>query len=168
MTNKEMAEIFGVMLLAWPRAEAFQDGISKLGPTIKLWANCTQEIDFWTGQQAMRRLCMTQKFPPTIAEFREQAAEFKKDLWYTVRGVFDELDMMDSLGISLEDYYAGLPQDDFKRKVISAMGGVDKLTDPGGQWNHQGFQDTLILLLQSKSLSASSVPMMTDGKEKFK
>ena len=73
MTNKEMTELFSVMLLAWPQAEMFKGGITKLGPTIELWTTCTRDIDFWTGQQAVVLLCKTSKFPPTIAEFRQQA-----------------------------------------------------------------------------------------------
>lgn len=168
MTKKEMSELFSVMILAWPNAEIFKGGTQKLGPTITLWTSCTEDVDFWTGQQAVRRLCKINKFPPTIAEFREQVAEFKKDLRYTVCGVFEELKMVDFLGGSLEDYYAGLPESDFRRKVISAMGGVDKLTAPNGLWNYGGFQETFVSLLQNKGLPASSVPMITDGKEKFK
>ena len=47
MTHKEMSEIFAVMLLAYPNAEVFKGGITKLGPTINLWVTCVPEIDFW-------------------------------------------------------------------------------------------------------------------------
>lgn len=57
MTGKEMTELFAVMLLAWPNAETFKGGIAKLAPTIKLWVSCTTDVDFWTGQQAVIRLC---------------------------------------------------------------------------------------------------------------
>lgn len=40
MTKKEMTELFGVMLLAWPNAEMFKGGVAKLGPTIELWTAC--------------------------------------------------------------------------------------------------------------------------------
>ena len=73
MTKKEMSEIFAVLLLAYPNAETFKGGIQKLGPTISLWATCLQDVDFWTGQQAVVKLCRECKFPPTIAEFREKA-----------------------------------------------------------------------------------------------
>ena len=73
MTLKEMTELFSVMLLAWPGAETFKGGVAKLGPTIELWTACTKDTDFWTGQQAVVLLCKSSKFPPTIAEFRQQA-----------------------------------------------------------------------------------------------
>ena len=57
MTGKEMTELFAIMLLAWPNAETFKGGIPKLAPTIKLWVSCTANVDFWTGQQAVVRLC---------------------------------------------------------------------------------------------------------------
>ena len=86
MTGKEMTELFAIMLLAWPNAETFKGGIPKLAPTIKLWVSCTADVDFWTGQQAVVRLCQHCKFPPTIAEFREQVDNVNKDI-DTVGGV---------------------------------------------------------------------------------
>ena len=68
------------MLLAWPNAETFKGGIKKLAPTIRLWTASTMDVDYWTGQQAIIRLCKICKFPPTIAEFREQAKAVNKDL----------------------------------------------------------------------------------------
>ena len=73
MEGKEMTELFLVMLLAWPNAEAFKGGIPKLTPPIKLWTSCTADVDFWTGQQAVIHLCQHCKFPPTIAVLCETA-----------------------------------------------------------------------------------------------
>ena len=73
MTQKEMTEIFGVMLLAYPNAETFKGGIQKLAPTINLWCTCLTDVDFWTAEQAVIKLCRECKFPPTIAEFKEKA-----------------------------------------------------------------------------------------------
>lgn len=78
MTRAEMTEIFAVLMLAYPYAEMFkapgkQAVMEKLAPTITLWATCLADVDFWTGQQAAVRVCRVCKFPPTIAEFREQA-----------------------------------------------------------------------------------------------
>lgn len=77
MTKKEMTELFGVMLLAWPNAEMFKGGVAKLGPTIELWTACLTDVDFWLGQQAVIRLCRECKFPPSIAEFKEKADAVK-------------------------------------------------------------------------------------------
>ncbi len=84
MTQKEMTEIFGVLLLAYPNAEVFKGGIQKLAPTINLWCTCLADVDFWTAQQAVIKLCRECKFPPTIAEFKEKAdavtAEVKQQI----------------------------------------------------------------------------------------
>ena len=79
MTQKEMTEIFGIMLLAYPNAETFKGGIQKLLPTINLWCACLPEVDFWIGQQAVIKLCRECKYPPTIAEFREKADAVKSE-----------------------------------------------------------------------------------------
>lgn len=71
MTRAQMAELFGVMALAWPQAEMFRGGLDNLGPTITLWTKCTADVDFQLGQIAMFQLCQSSKFPPTIAEFRQ-------------------------------------------------------------------------------------------------
>ena len=78
MTNKEMSELFSVMMLAWPNAEMFKGGVAKLAPTIKLWTSCLPEIDFWTGQQALIKLCRVCKYPPTIAEFKSRLTSSTK------------------------------------------------------------------------------------------
>ena len=80
MTQKEMTEIFGIMLLAYPNAEAFKGGIQKLVPTIQLWCSCLPDVDFWTGQQAVIKLCRECKFPPTIAEFKEKAEDIRSEI----------------------------------------------------------------------------------------
>ena len=85
MTRAEMTEIFAVLMLAYPNAEMFkapnrQALMDKLAPTITLWATCLADVDFWTGQQAAVRVCNACKFPPTIAEFREQAEAVTRDM----------------------------------------------------------------------------------------
>ena len=72
MTKTEMTEIFSIMMLAWPNHRMFDPGTLK--QTVELWAACLSDIDFDLGRQAVIRLCRECKFPPSIAEFREQAA----------------------------------------------------------------------------------------------
>lgn len=80
MTRKEMTEIFTVMSLAWPSAEMFKGGVERLGPTIKLWTSCLPDVDFWTAQQAVVKLCRECKFPPTIAEFKASAEAVQAEI----------------------------------------------------------------------------------------
>lgn len=158
MTNKEMTELFAVMLLAWPNAETFKGGIPKLTPTIKLWTSCTADVDFWTGQQAVIHLCQHCKFPPTIAEFREQVDNVNKDIKSITSRTFQEIRSAELMYGSLEAFYAKLPLGSFTRAVIDTVGGVDALTLPvksigGGKqamWNWQGIADACWTVIQRR------------------
>ena len=110
MTGKEMTELFAIMLLAWPNAETFKGGIPKLAPTIKLWVSCTADVDFWTGQQAVVRLCQHCKFPPTIAEFREQVDNVNKDIKRLTDQAFQEIRSANTMYESLTAFYTELPR----------------------------------------------------------
>ena len=95
-----MTELFSVMLLAWPNAEMFKGGVAKLGPTIELWTACLPEVDFWTGRQAVVRLCRTSPFPPSIAEFKRQAEAVDRDFSFRrLVGVVGVLGDKDARGI---------------------------------------------------------------------
>lgn len=126
MTRKEMSEIFAALLLAYPHAEVFKGGIQKLGPTINLWTACLSEIDFWTGQQAVIKLCRVCKFPPTIAEFREQADNVKSEVQQRVNSAWTLLrfDLEDK---SPSEVYAALDERSQTKLAIAAMGGPEKL-----------------------------------------
>lgn len=126
MTKKEMSEIFAVLLLAYPNAETFKGGIQKLGPTISLWATCLQDVDFWTGQQAVVKLCRECKFPPTIAEFRERAESVKSEVKMRIDNAWSFL-KFDMDRKSPAEVFAGLSDGDPVKAVIIAMGGPDKL-----------------------------------------
>ena len=149
MTNKEMTELFAVMLLAWPNADTFKGGIAKLAPTLKLWTACTTDVDFWTGQQAVIYLCKSCKFPPTIAEFREQVENVNKHIKSLADRTFQEIRSADLMYGSINAFYEGLPPGNFTRAVIDMVGGVDALTLPvkscGGSnqamWNWSGIED---------------------------
>ena len=134
MTNKDMTELFSVMLLAWPQAEMFKGGIAKLGPTIELWTACTKDIDFWTGQQAVVLLCKTSKFPPTIAEFRQQAEVVEQKTrdciladWGGLRRCALGLKRFGGIDLAaVRRWYQGLPPG-LAKSAVDTMGGPDKL-----------------------------------------
>lgn len=143
MTKKEMTKLFSVMLLAWPNAEIFRGGMGKLAPTIQLWTACAEDIDFWTGQQAVYRLCKTGRFPPTIAEFREQADKINAEIQSAADLTAFEIRGAGTPDGSLEDYYRHLPQESFTRAVIDAMGGPGALLSGAGRapmWDTQGIE----------------------------
>jgi len=170
VTGKEMTELFAVMLLAWPNAETFKGGIAKLAPTIKLWVSCTTDVDFWIGQQAVIRLCQKCKFPPTIAEFREQVDSVNKDIERLTNKVRQELRSADFMYGSLSALYEKLSPGNFTRTVIDTVGGVDALTLPvkstgGGEqamWNWQGIADACWTVIQRRpTLVGGHLPALT-------
>lgn len=142
MTKKEMTEIFSVMLLAWPNAEMFKGGVAKLGPTIELWTACLADVDFWTGQQAVIRLCRECKFPPSIAEFKEKSDAVKSEVKGRIDLAWNELKFSRILDKSPGDWYRSLrPESDIKA-VVDALGGIEKFASGGeGSWNYYEFRD---------------------------
>lgn len=127
MTKKEMTELFSVMLLAWPNAEMFKGGMQKLGPTIELWTACTTDIDFWTAQQAVIKLCQECKFPPTIADFREKAASITREVRVRIQNNWDMLRLDIRQAKSPEIAFSKLPEGCDIKMVIVAMGGPTAL-----------------------------------------
>lgn len=121
MTNKEMTEIFSVMLLAWPNAEVFKGGIAKLGPTIKLWTQCAADVDAWTGQRAAIQLCKTCKYPPTIAEFLNQVGEVRTAVRSLTGAVLNEIHISRALKEPLHPKSLAYA-------VVQQAGGMNALT----------------------------------------
>ena len=158
MEGKEMTELFLVMLLAWPNAEAFKGGIPKLTPTIKLWTSCTADVDFWTGQQAVIRLCQHCKFPPTIAEFREQVDNVNKDIKKLTDCAFNEIRNAEFMYGSLAAFYTELPPGNFTRAVIDTVGGIGALTrtwtDNSGKecsmWNLREIEEASRMVIRGR------------------
>ncbi len=158
MDGKEMTMLFSAMLLAWPNAEAFKGGIPKLIPTINLWTSLTSDVDFWTGQQAVIRLCQHCKFPPTIAEFREQVDNVNQDIKSITNRTFQEIRNAEHMHGSIEAFYAELPPGDFTRAVIDTVGGVAALTriskDVGGReysmWNLSAIEDACQTVIRGR------------------
>lgn len=174
MTVLEMTEIFSAMLLAWPNAEMFKGGISQLEPTIKFWAVCTAPMDYWTGQQAIIRLCRTHKFPPTIAEFREQAEAVSKDVRALISRTIQEIRGAELMYGTLPAFYAALPQGNFTKAVIDAIGGPDALVltfnrdgKTTSMWNIHGIENACRTVIHgSSALIGGNLPVKTGTKRK--
>lgn len=161
MTKKEMTEIFSVMMLAWPNAEMFKGGTQKLAPTIELWTVCLSDVDFWTAQQAVIKLCRECKFPPSIAEFKEKATSVQYELSGRIdmawRDVKWELERHETPEAALHEL-----SDTLAEQAIAAMGGPGALivqsmhiygdgrTEPCEYYNYDGFKKAATKIIQSK------------------
>lgn len=173
MTNKEMAEIFSIMLLAWPNSETFKGGIAKLEPTIRLWTSCTADVDFWTGQQAVYRLCRQCKFPPTIAEFQEQANAVNAEIRVLANRTLSEIRCADALD-SIAGFYKSLPRGSFTREVIDTLGGPDALSITSAHdgkitsiWNLPGIEAACqSIVCRCPAIIGGRLPAGTDTKER--
>ena len=73
MTKPEMAKIFALFQLSYPRAEEFRG--ENLVSIITLWAGLTEDISFADGQLAAKNIIKTSQYPPSIALFREEAGK---------------------------------------------------------------------------------------------
>lgn len=156
MTRAEMTEIFAVLMLAYPNAEMFRAGSQqelkeKLAPTITLWTTCLRDVDAWTAQKAVVRLCQTCKYPPTIAEMREAADAVRRDTRAEISNAYlwarSQVNLMRE-GDTLEDVYRELPPR--IQKTIDAMGGMEAFLPPGkGRFEMAAFEQTYERLLRS-------------------
>ena len=165
-----MTEIFSVMLLAWPNAEMFKGGIQKLGPTIELWAACTSDIDFWTAQQAVIKLCKECKFPPSIAEFRERVEKVNSEIDRRVSNAWQAIRMEGMIGDTNQEIYERLAPDNLSRRAIDMIGGPNALSIPmpGGseRWNYEAWERAYrSLLRQQSSLAGASRPAIGGPKQ---
>lgn len=156
MTLKETSEIFGVLMLAYPNAEIFKGGIKKLQPTIELWAQCLDDIDFWTARQATIALCKGSKYPPTVAELRAQAASVVNDVMSKIRECEFALRLWSYEG-NLEEQIAALPDGDILALTVQRLGGVDRLLETHEQagekfqiWRWSEFEELYTDIVKSK------------------
>lgn len=157
MTRAEMTEIFAVLMLAYPNAEMFkaqsQQALKeKLAPTITLWTTCLRDMDYWTAQRAVVKVCQTCKFPPTIAEMREAAEKVQHEIASEIQHAYlmarNEVHLR---GGDLAEAYKALPTR--SQKVIDAMGGMDKFLPEGaGMFNMSGFEQTYERLLRNNPI----------------
>lgn len=163
MTKSEMTKIFSVMMLAYPNSKMFEGGISKLKPTIELWTACLPDIDFWTGQQAVARLCRECKYPPTIAEFREKAEAVTQEIEGEFRNYMLQIRSAELLYGSLEDFYAKLPSDRLK-KSIEMVGGprhlVKKLEDGVEIWDWDNLRCAFLQTVKAQNLPGGSIKLL--------
>ena len=163
MTLKETSEIFSVLMLAYPNAEMFKGGIKQLAPTIKVWTQCLNDVDFWTAQQAVIRLCKVCKFPPSIAEFREQVDGVKKEIDSDINNCILYLRMWEREG-TLEERCADLPDGSILAMVIAQLGGVSCLSktyeDKGNKvsvWQWDNFRRQYISVVKANVLPGGSL-----------
>lgn len=153
MTDKEMSEIFAMLALAYPNAELFKG--AKLVPTIKLWAKAAYDVDYWTGQQAAARLMRKSKFPPTIAEFVEEAKIVTLDTEQEIRSQWDFL-KLEIRTYGKEDgirRYRTIPQGE---SIIRRLGAENLYTTKNGEQvlNYSGFANACksLMMLQGNRL----------------
>lgn len=177
MTRKEMSEIFAVLLLAYPNAEVFKGGIQKLAPTIDLWTRCLPEVDFWTGQQAVIKLCRECKFPPTIAEFKEKTEAVRSEVKSKISSAWTFL-KFDLDRKSPQEVFDALRDDDPSKMVIAAMGGPGQLILQGERlygdgrrgayeyYNYDGFTKAYEQLLRREKALPGSRPAIPAGTER--
>ena len=169
MTRAEMTEIFAVLMLAYPNAEMFkaqsQQALKeKLAPTITLWTTCLPDVDFWTAQKAVVKLCQTCKFPPTIAEMREASDGVLREMKSEIQSAYLQArSAVHLFGDNLEKAYASLPTR--SRKVIDAMGGMQKfIPDDAKMFDMFGFERTYERLMRQ---NPAGLPGETGGQKRL-
>lgn len=157
MNRAEITEIFAVLMLAYPNAEMFKapdrEALkAKLAPVVTLWTTCLRDIDFWTAQRAVVKVCQGCKFPPTIAEMREAAdavtLETRQEIETAYMMARNEFRCVSAGVESAEDAMGRLPVRTLK--VIEAMGGLDAFMPPDKPcFNMGGFEQTYERLLRN-------------------
>lgn len=147
MTRKEMTELFALMMLAWPKAEMFKGGKEKLAPTIELWTVSTSDIDYWTGQRAVMRLCQNNVYPPAIAEFREAADAVRKELDEQADEVLSMYWMLVGAYGQTEKTYSKLPAGSVAKETVDALGGPDT----NRTLQEQELHDTCVEIIKRRS-----------------
>ena len=160
MNRAEMTEIFAVLMLAYPNAEMFkaptqEELKEKLAPVVTLWTTCLRDVDFWTAQRAVVKVCQGCKFPPTIAEMREAADAVTRETRQEVEEAYmmarNELRYIRRAGESAEDVLEHLPTR--TRKVIEAMGGLDAFMPPDKPcFEMRAFEQTYERLLRNNPI----------------
>lgn len=72
MNKRETVELFAVASAAYPRLQEIAPDLMQA--TINLWASMLADLSKELALAALQRHISTSRFPPTIAELREQAA----------------------------------------------------------------------------------------------
>lgn len=172
MNKAEVTEIFAVLMVAYPNAEMFKapdkDSLkAKLVSTVTLWTTCLRDIDFWTAQQAVVRVCRTCKFPPTIAEMREAAEVVLHETEAEISNAYlmarNELTIAGAMGRTREQALDRMPAR--TRKTIEAMGGIDAFMPPDkGRFEMARFERTYKTLLRK---NPTGLPGSTAGQRQI-
>lgn len=173
MNRAETTELFAVLMLAYPNADTFKAPdqrqlMEKLAPTITLWAACLKDVDLWTAQQSVVRLCQTCKYPPTIAELREAVLAVRADTGREIEDAYNEarnaFRLADLSGQAAGEILAGLSKR--TRKTIEAMGGLDAFMPPDKDFfDMGGFKRTYERLLRTNPVglpAGAAVPGLTE------
>jgi len=76
MTSNEVSVLLGILRTAYPR---FYMDMTKaeIKNTVDLWADYLSDVDLETAKTVIQSLIAKCKFPPTIAELREQVSNIK-------------------------------------------------------------------------------------------
>lgn len=135
MTKKEVSELFSVIMTAWPHAEMCKATEDDLNRMITLWKTCLNDIDFWTAQQALLRICQKLKFAPTIADLRTEAEAVRGEVEATAMFHWDMYHMLGK-----EEYIAVFDGPTSGETVRA-------LTAANGDWYQ--FRDAYFVLVQS-------------------
>lgn len=159
MNKKEVSEIFSLWSLNWPSAEMFQGGAEVLNARITLFANRFKDVSYWYGRQGALVSIDTRKFPPSIAEYREDIDKVisdtkqKIDLLYEI--TMRDIRLAKSQGQPIESVINDmLPA---AREIIDRMGGIKALVPENQPFpNAHGFEEAYLCLQIEKDGSASS------------
>ncbi|MEG1577158.1 MAG: replicative helicase loader/inhibitor [Oscillospiraceae bacterium] len=157
MNRAEMTEIFAVLMLAYSNAEMFkaeshQALKQKLEPVITLWTTCFADLDNWTAQRAVVKVCRTCKFQPSIAEMQAAVDAVVQETETEIRNAYlaarSELMMREG---NTAEAYKRLPLR--SRRTIDAMGGMDKFCPPDSRMlDMRGFEQTYERLLRKNPI----------------
>lgn len=173
MNRAETTELFAVLMLAYPNADVFKAPdqrqlMEKLAPTITLWAACLKDVDLWTAQQAVVKLCQTCKYPPNIAELRDAVQAVRADTRREIEDAYSEARSAFMLSDVTHKTEAEILEDLPKRtrKTIEAMGGLDAFMPPDKPcFDMAGFRHTYERLLRTNPVglpAGAALPALTD------
>lgn len=153
MTKKEISEIFSLWSLNWPSAEMFQGGTELLNARITLYASRLKDVNYWYGRQGAMVSIDTRKFPPSIAEYKEDISVVVKKTKSQVDFLYNQVTT--EVHFSLKE---GKPMEAILRdmlpagrSVIERMGGW-KAFAPDDQpfYNRAGFEEAFLRLQTEK------------------
>lgn len=89
MDRKEFVEIMGAMV------EMYPGRFEKLGDlAMEMWFECLSDLEYGIARQAIVNHAKSSKFPPTVADIREQCLEIHRDMQeyaLRLRNIFYEM-----------------------------------------------------------------------------